>query len=79
MGSSGYADDGIIPRAVNALKKAVPGMTVITDVCLCEYTSHGHCGMVEGEYVLNDASLELLAKASLAYAGPVPTWWLLRT
>jgi porphobilinogen synthase len=67
LGSSGYAADGIIPRAVGALKKAVPGMTVITDVCLCEYTSHGHCGVVEGEHVLNDASVELLAKAALAY------------
>jgi porphobilinogen synthase len=68
MGSSGYAEDGIIPQAISALKKAVPGMTVITDVCLCEYTSHGHCGVVEGERVLNDASVDLLAKASLAYA-----------
>ena len=67
LGSSGYADDGIIPRAVSALKKAVPGVTVITDVCLCEYTSHGHCGVVEGERVVNDASVELLAKAALAY------------
>ena len=67
VGSSGYADDGIIPRAVSALKRAVPGMTVIADVCLCEYTSHGHCGVVEGEHVLNDASVELLAKAALAY------------
>jgi porphobilinogen synthase len=67
VGSSGYADDGIIPRAVRALKKALPGLGVITDVCLCEYTSHGHCGVVEGEHVLNDASVELLAKASLAY------------
>src|ERR671925_627282 len=67
MGSAGYAEDGIIPRAVSALKKALPGMTVITDVCLCEYTSHGHCGVVEGEHVLNDASVELLAQASLAY------------
>jgi porphobilinogen synthase len=67
VGSSGYANDGIIPRAVSALKKAVPGMTVITDVCLCEYTSHGHCGVIEGERVLNDTSVELLAKASLAY------------
>lgn len=67
MGSSGYAADGIIPRAVAALKQAVPGMTVITDVCLCEYTSHGHCGVVEGERVLNDPSVALLAKASLAY------------
>src|ERR671923_1136535 len=67
MGSSGYADDGIIPRAVSALKKAVPEMTVIADVCLCEYTSHGHCGVVEGERVLNDPSVDLLAKAALAY------------
>src|SRR5919201_3727363 len=67
MGSSGYADDGIIPRAVSALKKAVPEMTVIPDVCLCEYTSHGHCGVVEGERVLNDPSVDLLAKAALAY------------
>jgi porphobilinogen synthase len=67
VGSSGYAEDGIIPQAVNALKKAVPEMTVITDVCLCEYTSHGHCGVIEGEHVVNDASIELLAKAALAY------------
>ena len=67
VGSSGYTDDGIIPRAVSALKKAVPGMLVITDVCLCEYTSHGHCGVIEGERVLNDPTLALLAQASLAY------------
>jgi porphobilinogen synthase len=67
LGSSGYAHNGIIPRAIQALKKAVPQMGVITDVCLCEYTSHGHCGVVEGEHVLNDPSVELLAKASLAY------------
>jgi porphobilinogen synthase len=67
VGSSGCTDDGIIPRAVSALKKAVPGMLVITDVCLCEYTSHGHCGVIEGERVLNDPTLALLAQASLAY------------
>jgi len=67
VGSSGYAEDGIIPQAVAALKKAVPEMTVIPDVCLCEYTSHGHCGVIEGEHVVNDASIELLAKAALAY------------
>jgi porphobilinogen synthase len=67
VGSAGYADNGVIPQAIDALKKAVPGMTVITDVCLCEYTSHGHCGVIEGEHVLNDASVELLAKASLTY------------
>ncbi|HXH11645.1 MAG TPA: porphobilinogen synthase [Alphaproteobacteria bacterium] len=68
VGSSGYADDGIIPRAVQALKKALPDVGVITDVCLCEYTSHGHCGVVEGDHVVNDVSVELLAKAALAYA-----------
>jgi porphobilinogen synthase len=68
VGSAGYANDGIIPQAIEALKRAVPGTTVITDVCLCEYTSHGHCGLIEGERVLNDASVDLLAKASLAYA-----------
>jgi porphobilinogen synthase len=67
LGSQGYAADGIIPRAIRALKKAVPEMGVITDVCLCEYTSHGHCGVVEGEHVLNDPSVELLAKAALTY------------
>jgi porphobilinogen synthase len=67
MGSAGYAEDGIIPRAVSALKKALPAMMVITDVCLCEYTSHGHCGVIDGERVLNDPTLDLLAKASLAY------------
>jgi porphobilinogen synthase len=67
VGSSGYAEDGIIPQAVAALKKAVPEMTVIPDVCLCEYTSHGHCGVIEGAHVVNDASIELLAKAALAY------------
>ncbi len=67
LGTSGYLDDGIIPSAVRALKRAVPAITVITDICLCEYTDHGHCGVVEGERVLNDPTLELLAKASLAY------------
>jgi porphobilinogen synthase len=68
LGREGYADSGIIPQAVRALRKNVPGLLVICDVCLCEYTDHGHCGILDKGEVHNDATLELLAKASLAYA-----------
>ena len=68
VGSGAYTDDGIIQRAVLEIKKNFPEMLVITDVCLCEYTSHGHCGVVEGGYVQNDATLELLAKEALSHA-----------
>jgi len=67
-GSGAYADDGIIQRAVREIKKNFPEMLVITDVCLCEYTSHGHCGVVEGGYVQNDETLELLAKEAVSHA-----------
>jgi porphobilinogen synthase len=67
-GSSGYDDHGIVQEAVRALKRAVPGLLVITDVCLCEYTSHGHCGIVKGEEILNDPTLELLARMALSHA-----------
>ncbi len=63
-----YAKDGIIQQAVRGIKDTVPEILVITDVCLCEYTSHGHCGLVEDGRVLNDATLELLAKAALSQA-----------
>jgi porphobilinogen synthase len=63
-----YAKDGIIQQAVRGIKDTVPEIVVITDVCLCEYTSHGHCGLVEDGRVLNDATLELLAKAALSQA-----------
>jgi porphobilinogen synthase len=68
-GTEGYAPDGIVPRAIAALKDADPGLAVIADVCLCEYTDHGHCGVltVTGE-VDNDPSLELLTRASVVYA-----------
>jgi porphobilinogen synthase len=66
--SGAYAADGIIQRAVRAVKKEVPGLLVITDVCLCEYTSHGHCGKVENGEIVNDPSLELLAKTALSHA-----------
>ena len=68
LGSEAYADDGIIQQAVRAIKDAVPDLLVITDVCLCEYTDHGHCGVIESDDVLNDPTLELLAKESLSHA-----------
>jgi porphobilinogen synthase len=68
VGSEGYADNGIIQRAVAALKSAVPNIIVITDVCMCEYTDHGHCGILCGETVDNDATLELLARTALSHA-----------
>ena len=68
VGSSGYEADGIVQKAAREIKKNFPEMLVITDVCLCEYTSHGHCGVIENEYVQNDATLELLAKQALTHA-----------
>ncbi|MBU4276409.1 MAG: porphobilinogen synthase [Proteobacteria bacterium] len=68
LGTEGYSPKGIIPQAVRAVKKAVPGLLVMCDVCLCEYTSHGHCGVLEKGQVHNDATLELLARASVVYA-----------
>jgi porphobilinogen synthase len=67
-GSEAYAKDGIVQQAVRAIKENVSGLVVITDVCLCEYTDHGHCGVVEANKVLNDPSLELLGKAALSHA-----------
>ena len=67
-GSEAYAKDGIIQQAVRAVKDRVPDLLVITDVCLCEYTDHGHCGVVKGNKVLNDPSLELLTKAAISHA-----------
>ncbi len=68
VGSSGYASNGIVQKATAAIKREFPEMIVVTDVCLCEYTSHGHCGVIEHEYVQNDATLELLAKQALSHA-----------
>ncbi len=67
VGSDAYNDNGIIQRSLRALKEEVPGLTLITDVCLCEYTDHGHCGLVKGNDVDNDATLELLVKESLSH------------
>ena len=68
LGSEAYAEDGIIQQAVRAIKDAVPGLLVMTDVCLCEYTDHGHCGVIEAGEVKNDPTLELLVKESLSHA-----------
>jgi porphobilinogen synthase len=67
-GSEAYAKDGIIQQAIRSLKEAVPSLMVITDVCLCEYTSHGHCGVIKGVEVDNDATLDLLACMALSHA-----------
>ncbi|MEG6548856.1 porphobilinogen synthase, partial [Desulfocurvibacter africanus] len=66
--SQAWADEGIVQQAVRALKDKYPQLVVMTDVCLCEYTSHGHCGIVRGEDILNDPTLELLAKSALSHA-----------
>ncbi|MBI4530566.1 MAG: porphobilinogen synthase [Candidatus Latescibacteria bacterium] len=68
IGSEAYADNGMIQRAVRALKHTVPSLTVITDVCLCEYTSHGHCGVIRNGDVDNDATLDLLSKEAISHA-----------
>lgn len=68
LGSQAYADEGIVQEAVRRLKDRFPELVVITDVCLCEYTSHGHCGIVQkGGEILNDPTLELLAKSALSH------------
>jgi porphobilinogen synthase len=68
IGSGAYDANGIIQKALRAVKKEFPEMLAITDVCLCEYTSHGHCGVIENERVQNDETLELLAKEALSHA-----------
>ena len=68
MGSGAHAKNGIIQQAIKELKNKAPELTVITDVCLCEYTDHGHCGCIIGQDVDNDATLEILAKTALSHA-----------
>src|SRR5262249_21629420 len=67
-GSEGYAEDGVVQKAARAIRAERRGLLVMTDVCLCEYTSHGHCGVVEGGEVQNDPTLELLAKMAVSHA-----------
>ena len=68
VASGAYAEDGIVQRAVRLAKERYPELYCITDVCLCEYTSHGHCGMLKGQEVDNDPSVELLARTALSHA-----------
>jgi porphobilinogen synthase len=67
-GTEAYAEDGIVQQAVRAVKDTVPDLLVVTDVCLCEYTSHGHCGVVEDGTVRNDPTLDLLARTAVSHA-----------
>jgi porphobilinogen synthase len=67
VGSDAYADDGIVQRALRALRERVPELVLVTDVCLCEYTSHGHCGLVRDDEVLNDLTIELLARTAVSH------------
>ena len=68
FGAGAYAENGIVQEAVKTLKAAAPDLAVITDVCLCQYTDHGHCGVIEKEQVDNDATLDLLAKTAVSHA-----------
>jgi len=68
VGSAAYDADGIVQRALRATRERAPGLVLMTDVCLCEYTDHGHCGLVEDGEVVNDASLELLARTAVSHA-----------
>lgn len=68
IGSQAWAEDGVVQRSIREIKKAVPQLLVITDVCLCAYTSHGHCGLVKDGKINNDPTCELLAKTALSHA-----------
>lgn len=68
IGSGAYDPHGVVQRAIKAIKDSVPGLYVITDVCMCEYTSHGHCGLIRDGDVDNDSTLELLAKEAVSHA-----------
>jgi porphobilinogen synthase len=67
LGTQAYAPNGIVQQAVKAVKDSRPDLAVITDVCLCQYTNHGHCGVVDGDTIDNDASLDLIAKTALSH------------
>ncbi len=68
LATSAYAKNGIVQKSTRALKDKIPGLAVITDVCLCQYTDHGHCGVVDGQIIDTDASLDLLARTALSHA-----------
>ncbi|HYR55099.1 MAG TPA: porphobilinogen synthase, partial [Myxococcaceae bacterium] len=67
-GSGAYDNAGVVPRAIRAIKEVLPDLQIVADVCLCEYTDHGHCGVIQAQEVQNDATLPLLAQAAVAYA-----------
>jgi porphobilinogen synthase len=69
VASEAYAADGIVQKGITAVKDAVPDLLIITDVCLCEYTSHGHCGLVKDSVILNDPTLDLLSRQALSHVG----------
>ena len=66
-GSGAWDDDGIVQRALRALRAEAPGLTLLTDVCLCEYTDHGHCGLLDGDTVVNDETLDVLARTAVSH------------
>ena len=68
VGSEAYATEGIVQQAVRAIKREIPDLLVVTDVCLCEYTDHGHCGILHGDTVANDETLDLLARTAVSHA-----------
>ena len=68
LATRAYAKDGIVQKAISALKDKIPDLNVMTDVCLCQYTDHGHCGFVDGHIIDNDATLDLLARTALSHA-----------
>jgi porphobilinogen synthase len=68
VGSEAWSDEGVVQNAVRAIKEAVPDLLLVTDVCLCEYTEHGHCGVLDGDTVANDPTLELLAREAVSHA-----------
>jgi len=68
LGTRAYAQDGIVQKAIQSVKSKIPDLVVISDVCLCQYTDHGHCGVIEGDTVDNDASLDLIARTALSHA-----------
>jgi len=73
-GSGAWIDDGIVQRALRALRPRFPELVLMTDVCLCEYTSHGHCGVVEDGDVQNDPTLDLLTRMALSHAASSARW-----
>ena len=68
IGSGAYDDEGIVQQALRAIRASAPDLVLLTDVCLCEYTDHGHCGLVEDGEIVNDASLDLLARTAVSHA-----------